>query len=216
MTINSGYIAPSNIPIGLNKPHNSNDSNDYKNYNNVIDTLKCVALNNAFVHQVTTGDIYDIDLEKNTLFPLVHITPKDAKAGMQTMNYNFQIFVCDLVEPHLSNEQEVLSDCLSICLDLVAQYKNGTLLAHNTGAGFDDANAIEYIGISPPTTTQFDGQHTTSNPRRYWKADGDTTFTPFTERFENAVTGWVFDFGVLVQHIYSTCDAPFDEVDCRK
>ena len=37
----------------------------FKNYNNTIDTLKQLGANQLQIKTVTTGDIYEIDLEKN-------------------------------------------------------------------------------------------------------------------------------------------------------
>ena len=45
------------------------DSIRYKSYNNVIDTLKCIGEKHLNIKTVTSGDIWTIDLEKNTLFP---------------------------------------------------------------------------------------------------------------------------------------------------
>ena len=49
------------------------DSIRYKSYNNVIDTIICVGEKHYQIQAVTTGDIFDIDLNKNTLFPLFSI-----------------------------------------------------------------------------------------------------------------------------------------------
>jgi len=177
------------------------DSNGpYKNYNNVIDTLWCISDSHDQIKATTVGDIWEIDLEKNTKFPLCHINTVNAATGKGELRFTFQVFVCDLVEPHESNEQEVLSDTLDICTDIVSEFKNGLSLSHNMGGG----------------STTFTGDHTTIDPRRYWLKDGDITYEPFTERFANAVTGWVFNLVVLVQHRYDTCYTPDEDNDCRK
>ena len=100
----------------------------FKNYNNTIDTLKQLGKSHYQIQSVTIGDIFEIDLEKNTLYPLMHINPVNAIAQNNQMTLNFQIFVMDLVFPDQSNEQEVLSDCLSICNDLIGTLKNGESL----------------------------------------------------------------------------------------
>ena len=94
------------------------DSIRYKTYNNVIDTIKCVGEKHFQIQAVTTGDIFDIDLNKNTLFPLLHINTINVNASKGQLQHNFQLVVADTVEPDESeNEQEVLSDTLSIMLD---------------------------------------------------------------------------------------------------
>jgi hypothetical protein len=106
----------------------------FKDYNNTIDTLKQLGANHYQIKTVSSGDIYEIDLEKNTMYPLMHINPINAIAGTHEMTLNFQIFIMDLVFPDQSNEQEVLSDCLQICNDLIGTFKNGeSLLLSNQG-----------------------------------------------------------------------------------
>ena len=83
----------------------------FKDYNNTVDTLKKLGEQHYMIKTITTGDIWEIDLKKNSYFPLMHITPVNATAGTHQMTLNFQIFIMDLVFPDLSNEQEVLSDC---------------------------------------------------------------------------------------------------------
>jgi len=108
-----------------------------KTYNNAIDTLKQLGEEHKQIATTTTGDIYDIDLAKNTLFPLFHINPVNVTTGQSTLTYNFQLFVMDLVSQkkdwteeniqsadNLSNEQEVLSSCLQICVDVIGMMRH--------------------------------------------------------------------------------------------
>ncbi len=100
------------------------ESQYYKTYNNVIEMLKCMGRNHRLINTTTDGDIYEIDLEKNTIFPLLHINPVSVQTGKGQLLYNFQLFVCDLVEPHLSNEQDVMNDTLATMLDIIAFLKH--------------------------------------------------------------------------------------------
>jgi len=152
----------------------------FKDYNNTIDTLKQLGANHYQIQTVESGDIYEMDLEKNTMFPLMFVNPINAIAGTHEMTLNFQVFIMDLVFPDQSNEQEVLSDCLQICNDLIGTFKNGeSLLLSNQGV-----NAI---------------------PKYF--TEGDITIEPFTERFDNSVTGWVFTLPII-ENNYNTCIAP--------
>ena len=85
----------------------------FKDYNNTIDTLKKLGQQHYQIQTVESGDIYEMDLQKNTNFPLMFINPINAIAGTHQMTLNFQVFIMDLVFPDQSNEQEVLSDCLT-------------------------------------------------------------------------------------------------------
>ncbi len=159
------------------------DAIRFKSFNNVIDTLKCVGEQHLNIHTVTTGDIFEIDLEKNTLYPLLHINPENVTVSVNTRTFNFQLFVMDLVEPHESNEQEVMSDCLEIMNDIIAIYKHGEILY-----GFNDVAGEE---------------------QRYF-IDNDFTIEPFTERFDHAVTGWVMSFAITIENELNSCIVPID------
>ncbi len=153
----------------------------YKTYDNVVDTLTCVGDLHQQIKTTTTGDIWDIDLEKNTLYPLFHITPVDVDITLSEKQFNFQLFVMDLVEPDLSNEQHVLSDTLQIITDIIALYKHGELLQTAIVAHGEES--------------------------RYF-VDDEFKCEPFTERFDQNVTGWVVDFSIIIESVLDSCDIP--------
>jgi hypothetical protein len=165
-----------------------------KTYNNCIDTLKSLGSEHLQIATTTTGDIYDIDLANpNTLFPLFHINPVSVTTGQSSLNYNFQLFICDLVSEKdnwteanfqsaegLSNEQEVLSSCLQICTDIIGMMRHSKW----QGAGELDVNAPVYF------------------------TEGEYTLEPFTERFDSLLTGWVFSISIIVQNDFQACTIP--------
>ena len=104
------------------------DSIRYKTYNNVIDTIKCLGEQHLQIQTVTSGDIWDIDLEKTTMFPLYHINPVSVDLNKGQKIFNFQIFIMDIVDADGDIEQEVLSDTLEIACDIVALLKHGEIL----------------------------------------------------------------------------------------
>ena len=166
-----------------------------KTYNNIIDTLKELGKQHDQISTTTTGDIFDIDLEKNTKFPLMHINPVNVATGQSTLTYNFQIFIMDLVSEkedwtqanfqsadNLSNNQEVLNDCLQICTDIVGVLRHSQWQSQLAL----DINAPVYF------------------------AEGEFTFEPFEERFDNLLTGWVFSLSIIVQNDFQTCFIPME------
>ena len=154
-----------------------------KTYNNVIDTLKNLGTNHLQISTTTVGDIFDIDLEKNTLYPLMHLNPVNVTTRRTELVYNFQVFIMDLVEPDGSNEQEVYSDVLQICIDIIGILSNSKWQAQLAL----DINAPVYF------------------------AEGEFTLEPFKERFDQSVTGWVFNLGITVQNSFQTCDIPMTD-----
>ena len=151
-----------------------------KTYNNVIDTFKNLGKNHLQISTTTVGDIFDIDLEKNTKYPLMHLNPVNVQTRRTELVYNFQVFIMDLVEPDESNEQEVYSDVLQICIDIIGILSNSKWQSQLAL----DINAPVYF------------------------AEGDFTLEPFKERFDQSVTGWTFTIGLTVENSFQTCEVP--------
>ena len=165
---------------------------DNKTYNNCIDTLKSLGEQHQQISTTTTGDIWKIDMNE-TLFPLFHINPVNVETGLSSLTYNFQLFVMDAVTERenwteanllsandLSNEQEVASSCLQVCVDIIGMMRHSKW----QGAGELDINDPVYF------------------------TDGEYTLEPFQERFDNLLTGWVFSIGIVVQNDFETCTIP--------
>jgi len=173
-----------------------------KTYLNLINTIRNIGEHHKFIHTTTVGDIYDIDLSKETLFPLMHINPVNVSTGYSQLTYSFQIFVCDLVSekedwkeglsinnpnPYpnnpfkdLTNEIDVFNDTLQTCVDIVSIFRNSKWQS----VGSLDINNQDYV------------------------TEGEYTFEPFTERFDNLLTGWVFTLNVTVHNEFQTCNIP--------
>ena len=153
-----------------------------KTYNNLIDTLKELGEKHQQISTTTTGDIFDIDLEKNTKYPLMHINPINVTTASFGLTYNFQIFIMDLVEPDDANEQDVYNDVLQTCIDIISIFRNSKWQAQLS------------LDIDAPV----------------YFTEGDYTLEPFTERFDQSVTGWVFQIGIVVANDFQTCEIPMD------
>tara|TARA_R110001632_G_scaffold85732_2_gene187901 strand:+ start:141 stop:719 length:579 start_codon:yes stop_codon:yes gene_type:complete len=163
----------------------------YKTFNNVIETILCVAFRHKFIEQVDSGDIFDVDLEKNTAFPYFHCITNNISTTQTSVKYSFQLLVMDLVEPSQSNEQQVMSDTAQILLDIIALFRNGGV----TAPGPDGHNGIHELPV--------------------YYTEEDFTLQPFTERFDASVTGWSTEFSVIVDSPFSACNIPLkDDLNC--
>jgi len=145
-------------------------------------TLKELGSKHHQISTTTTGDIYDIDLE-NTKYPLMHINPVNVTTRRTELVYNFQVFVMDLVDDDNANEQDVYSDVLQTCIDIIAILSNSSWQAQ-----------LE-LDIDAPV----------------YFAEGNFTLEPFTERFNNAVSGWVFQLPITVQNDFQSCNIPMEK-----
>lgn len=174
-----------------------------KTYNNVINTLLRVGEFHHQIQSTSVGDIWEVDLEKNTKFPLMHINPTSVVTGDSQLTYNFQIFVMDMVTEKsnwtdnrgklmanndnftklvktLSNEQDVFNETLQIVTDIIGIFRHSMLQSLN---GVNDINEPVYF-----TQDQF-------------------TIEPFQERFDNLCCGYVFQIGILVQNDFQACES---------
>ena len=165
-----------------------------KSYNNVINTLKNIGDNHSQIATVTTGDIFSVDLAKNTKFALMHVNPVNVTTGDSQLTYNFQIFIMDMVTEkenwtdanfqsanQLSNEQEVLSETLQISIDIISMLRHSV---QQSVLGGTDINEPLYF------------------------TEGQFNLEPFTERFDNLLTGWVFSIGVIAPNNFDACKMP--------
>ena len=135
------------------------------------DTLEA----NSQVNVVTTGDLFDVDLNKQTIFPLSHIIINQASFEGQIVRMSVSLVCMDLVddtkenpraqaEPFYgtSNVQDILNTQLAVINDVVQELRRGTLYSD------------------------------------LYQLDGNPTCTPFLERFENLLAGWTATFDVLL------------------
>jgi hypothetical protein len=169
-----------------------------KSYNNVVEFLARLAEYHQQIESVSVGDIYDINLEKMQLFPLLHINPVNVTTGQSELVYNFQIFVMDLVSEKdnwqtyqaqgltklidtKNNEQQVYNQTLDIATDFIGMLRHSK---QQSLQGVNDINAPIYF------------------------TEGEYTIEPFSERFDNLCCGQVFQIGVRVMNDFQTCDIP--------
>ena len=176
-----------------------------KTYNNVVNTLLRLGEYHRQISTTSVGDIWNVDLEKNTKFPLLHINPTNVSTGDSQLTYNFQIFIMDMVTERenwttnrseilnaltddfpklvktLSNEQDVFNETLQIVTDFIGMLRHSS---RQSLLGTNDINFPIYF-----TQDQF-------------------TIEPFSERFDNLCCGFVFSIGILVQNDFQTCNIP--------
>ena len=144
-----------------------------RQFYDITQKLKDTLAAHSQVNVVTTGDIFDIDLNKQTIFPLSHIIVNQATFDGQTVLMNVSLVCMDIVdetkedlrdqaEPFygISNEQDILNTQLAVINDVVTELRRGTL--------YSDLYQLE----------------------------GQASAVPFTERFENLLAGWTATFDV--------------------
>jgi hypothetical protein len=145
----------------------------------IVNTLKTYLKANPFINTVSIGDIFAVDLNKQTMFPLSHIIVNNATLAEVTTSLNISILFMDIVDDSKSeitdiwegndNEQDVLNTRLAIVQRLVADLMRGSLYTSQ-------------VVVS-----------------------GEPNAEPFTDRFENKVAGWTLTFDVIVPNDMTIC-----------
>jgi hypothetical protein len=146
-----------------------------RQFYDITTKLKDTLLAHSQVNVVTTGDIFDVDLNKQTIFPLSHIIVNQATFEGQIVRMNISLVCMDVVdetkenprdqaEPFygISNEQDILNTQLAVINDVITELRRGTL----------------YTDL--------------------YQLDGTASCVPFSERFENLLAGWTATFDVLL------------------
>ena len=148
-------------------------------YYYVVNAIKDYLKNTNFINTVTIGDIFKVDLNKQTIFPLSHIIVNNATIGENNTSLNISILFMDIVDESKQlvtdvwdgndNEQDVLNTQLALASKLTSDLIRGYLYS----------NLIQ-IANAP-------------------------TAEPFTDRFENKVAGWTLTFDVIIPNDMTLC-----------
>jgi len=128
---------------------------------------------------VTYGDITEIDLNKQTIFPLAHIIVNSVVSNDTVLRFNISVLAMDIVDISKDevtnifvgndNEQDVLNTQLAVLNKLIQKLRIGNL----------------YVD-------------------KYQVLD-DVTLEPFRDRFENQIAGWTATMDVVIENDVDVC-----------
>jgi len=146
---------------------------------NVTKKIKDALNAEPFVNTVSYGSLDDVDLNKQTIFPLSHIIVNNCNVASNTMTFNISILAMDIVDESKDevtdifvgndNEQDVLNTQLEVINRVVSILQRGDL----------------YTDL--------------------FQVDGAVGCEPFVDRFENKLAGWAATFDVLVKNDMTIC-----------
>jgi hypothetical protein len=160
-------------------------TNGSKAFYSATDRIKNFLLGLDSVNTVTYGDIREIDLNKQTIFPLAHVMVDNVQLASGTMTFQITVLAMDVVHVHKAigseadvdntyygtdNEQDVLNDQLAV-VNLLNQS----------------------LSRSQLRTDKFE-------------LTGQGSCEPFTDRFENKLAGWAYTFSAFVQNDINICE----------
>ena len=150
-----------------------------RSYYLIMSKLEEELLSSPFVKTLTFGDISQVDLRKQTIFPLSHIIMNNVTQGGQVLTFNMTILLMDIVDVNKAlvtdqftgntDEMDILNTQLQVGNKLVEQMRNGNLF------------------------------------NEMYQVITDATFEPFYDRFENELAGWSLNVSIVVQNDIYIC-----------
>jgi hypothetical protein len=142
-------------------------------------TIKETLLADINCNTVTTGDIYDVNLNKQDIFPLAHIIVNNVLQQEQTLTFNISIIAMDIVEQSKSittdkftgnnNEQDILNTQLAVLNKVIQKLRMGNLYTDK------------------------------------YQLDTDVNCEPFYDRFENQLAGWTATMDIMIDNDIRIC-----------
>lgn len=100
-------------------------------YNVLIERFRAFAAGHYLIKQFTHGHPSAIDIEKGLTFPWMHVFPVEVEPRPGSRLYSFIVTFADLPrdkETPTEYEREIISDCIKLAEDLVAEIQNGLVL----------------------------------------------------------------------------------------
>lgn len=100
-------------------------------YNVLINRLEAFAAGHLLIKRFTHGQIDLADMDQDEQYPFMHVVPNNIKPVDGGMQFDFQIIFADIPrdkETKAEYQREVISDCVRLAQDLIAEVKNGLAL----------------------------------------------------------------------------------------
>jgi len=146
----------------------------------ITEQIEAALLLDENVNTVTTGDITDIDLSKNSIYPISHVTINNASLEENLIRFNISLISMDLVDVSKSettdifvgnnNEQDVLNTQLAVVNKVVQKLRQGTLYQNK------------------------------------FQLDNNPTCEFFTDRFDNQVAGVAATIDIVIPNDIDICN----------
>jgi hypothetical protein len=137
------------------------------NYYEITNTIRQELEATNQIKVVTHGSLEDVDLARQTIYPLAHITPSAAATTEKTIQWSFSIVVMDIVDFNkydlrdqenpfygTDNKQDVLNTIMYALQKMVSRFRRGTPYS----------NLVRLVS--------------------------EPTYEPFVDRYENLLAGW--------------------------
>tara|TARA_B100000780_G_C21121073_1_gene454127 strand:+ start:2770 stop:3240 length:471 start_codon:yes stop_codon:yes gene_type:complete len=145
----------------------------------LTETIKQQLLQDVNINTCTTGDISDVNLNKQDIFPMGHIIINSVTDEEQVLRFNISVLAMDIVNQSKdetvdffrgnNNEQDILNTQLAVLNRLIQRLRMGDL-------------------------------HTDM-----YQLEGNANLEPFYDRFTNMLAGWTATMDIVIYNDIYIC-----------
>jgi len=144
----------------------------------VTEFIKENLLEDINVNTVTFGELEDIDLKKQTLYPLSHLNIVSAIPLETALQFTITVISMDLVDENKEDESDIFT-------------------------GND--NEQDVLNTQCAVLTKLVGKIRRNRNIDEYELTGEPTLEPFTDRFGNKVAGWVLTMDLQIPNDVFLC-----------
>jgi len=156
---------------------------NYSLYYNVLNYFKTIMKNHPSIQSVTYGDIDSIDDKQYPEYPLGNVLITDSRFETSTTTFSVQLTIADK-QKNLNNESSGSTNAQTIPFYGVDDMVD---IHANTLAVLNDLTAYTQRGVQG------------------FEVNGDIVCTPFSDRFNNGLAGWVANFELTTHNDKNRC-----------
>jgi hypothetical protein len=88
--------------------------------------LNNLAIDHKQINDFGWGDVWELGESKSITYPLMYCTIQSSNVSGKTFNLSLSIIFADLVFEDEKNEDDVISDQMLVCQDIIAQLRSDT------------------------------------------------------------------------------------------
>ncbi len=92
--------------------------------NQLVAKLEAIQQSHLILKGFKFCDVADLEAENSLLYPLLWCDVMPSTFATKIVVVNMQVSILDIVKKDLSNEKDVLSDCLQLISDVIAELRN--------------------------------------------------------------------------------------------
>ena len=150
-----------------------------KSFYNVLTKIRESLEEDAFVNTVTYGDIFDVDLKKQSIFPISHFIVNNGSYNGNTWTFSISLLCMDIVDYSKEdtvdefvgndNLHDVLNTQLAVINRLLERLRRGDLM------------------------------------NDLYQINGTPSVEPFQEKADNLLAGWTLSFDIDVVNEMTIC-----------